>query len=53
MEAERIRNELETTGQRLMECAAEPGVSAWLNALPINEHGFCLLKGAFRNALSL
>ena len=53
MEAERIRNELEPTGQRLMECAAEPGASAWLNALPIDEHGFCLSKGAFRDAVSL
>ena len=48
VEAERIWNELEPTGQRLMECAAEPGASAWLNALPVDEHGFC-----FRDALSL
>ena len=53
VEAERIRNELEPTGRRLMECAVEPGASAWLNALPIEEHGFCLSKGAFRDALSL
>ena len=53
VEAERIRNELEPTGRRLMECVVEPRVSAWLNALPIAEHGFCLSKGAFRGALSL
>ena len=53
VEAERIWNELEPTGRRLMECAVEPGASAWLNALPIDEHGFCLSKGAFRDALSL
>ena len=53
VEAERIRNELEPTGQRLMECAAEPGASAWLNALPVDEHGFCLSKRAFRDALGL
>ena len=50
---EEIRNELEPSSQRLIDCASEPGASAWLTALPLEEHGFCLSKGSFRDSLCL
>jgi len=34
-------------------CASEKGASSWLSTLPIAEHGFALLKGAFRDALCM
>ena len=36
-----------------MSLAQERGASSWLSTLPINEHGFTLHKGAFRDALAL
>ena len=36
-----------------MELASERGASNWLTALPIEELGFCLHKGAFADALAL
>ena len=51
--ADRIQKELEPSSQRLIDCTSEPGASAWLTALPIEEHGFCLSKGSFRDAFSL
>ena len=39
--------------QRSMEVASETGASTWLSMLPIQEHGFALHKGAFRDALCL
>ena len=38
---------------RVVTLASEKGASSWLTALPIDEHGFALHKGAFRDALSL
>ena len=38
---------------RAIDLASEKGASAWLTALPIEEHGFALHKGAFRDALCL
>ena len=38
---------------RAVDLASEKGTSAWLTALPIEEHGFALHKGAFRDALCL
>ena len=52
-EAERVYDTLDTSMTRLVQCAIEPGASTWLNALPIEEHGFLLSKGAFRDALCL
>lgn len=49
----RIYGSLDRSVQRLVDCASEPGASAWLSALPIEEHGFCLNKSSFRDALSL
>ena len=51
--AEQIYNQLQPPTRRLPDCACEPGASAWLSTLPMEEHGFCLSKGAFRDALSL
>jgi len=36
-----------------MDLASEKGASSWLTSLPIEEYGFCLHKGAFRDALAL
>ena len=36
-----------------MDSASEKGASNWLTSLPIEEHGFCLHKGAFKDALAL
>ena len=36
-----------------MELGSEKGASSWLSVLPIEEHGFALHKGAFRDALCL
>ena len=41
------------SSRRLLDCACEPGASTWLSALPVEEHGFCLSKSSFRDALSL
>ena len=38
---------------RAIDLASEKGASAWLTALLIEEHGFALHKGAFRDALCL
>ena len=39
--------------QQAMTLAQEKGASSWLTTLPINELGFALHKGAFRDALAL
>ena len=39
--------------KKAKELASEKGASSWLTALPIADHGFCLHKGAFRDALCL
>ena len=39
--------------QHAAELASEKGASSWVTTLPIEEYGFCLHKGAFRDALSL
>ena len=44
---------LSSTLKKAKELASEKGASNWLTALPIAEHGFCLHKGAFRDALCL
>ena len=36
-----------------MKISTEKGASSWLSTLPIQEHGFALHKGAFRDALCL
>ena len=39
--------------QRAVDAAKEKGASSWLTTLPIDEHGFALHKGAFRDAICL
>ena len=39
--------------QRAMELGSEKSASSWLLALPIEDHGFALHKGAFRDAICL
>ena len=50
---EEVYQTLELPTRRLIDCACEPGASAWLSAVPLEEHGFCLDKGSFRDTLSL
>lgn len=37
----------------VVKLAQEKGASSWLNVLPIQEHGICLHKSDFRDALAL
>jgi hypothetical protein len=50
IDAKQIEEQLSPALKRLMDCAAEKGASSWLSILPINDHGFILHKGAFRDA---
>ena len=52
-EAKDLQNQLPSILQCSMELSQEKGASAWLIALPIDDHGFALHKSAFRDALSL
>ncbi len=47
----RAPDDLPVSLKRSVELASEKGASSWLSTLPIQEHGFCLHKGAFRDAL--
>ena len=51
--ATQLRARLPRHLQRAMELGSEKGASSWLSALPIEEHGFALHKGAFRDVLCL
>ena len=51
--ADEVRNTLNGTTKKAMILAEEKGASAWLNNIPIKEHGFTLHKGAFRDAIAL
>jgi len=37
----------------MISLLSEKGASSWLSSLPVEEHGFALHKGAFRDALYL
>ena len=39
--------------KRIISLLSEKGALSWLSALPVEEHGFALHKGAFRDALFL
>ena len=45
-----LREELPPT---LVKATCVPGSSSWLTSLLIKEHGFCLHKGTFADALAL
>ena len=51
--ATELKTKLPRHLQRAVELGSEKGASSWLSALPIEEHGFALHKGAFRDALCL
>ena len=53
IEAETILEKLPPAKRRLMLCAKERGASSWVTALPIDDHGFFLHKGAFHDAVCL
>ncbi len=48
-----LESKLPDSMKRAMQVSTEKGASSWLATLPIDEHGFALHKGAFRDALCL
>jgi hypothetical protein len=46
-------NQLTPEMKRCVELSREKGSSSWLSVLPLEEHGFYLHKGEFRDALCL
>ena len=52
-ETSQLKSSLSTSLQYSMLLAQEKGASSWLSALPIEEFGFALHKGAFRDAFAL
>jgi len=48
-----LKPTLSNIRRRAMDLASKKGASSWLTSLPIEEYGFCLHKGAFRDALAL
>ena len=53
LKASEISEKLPATLQKSMRISTEKGASSWLSTLPIQEHGFALHKGAFRDTLCL
>ena len=51
--ASTLREEVPPSISKAMDLASQPGASSWLTSLPIKEHGFCLHKGAFLDAMAL
>ena len=51
--ADTLHSQLSPSLKRCADLAREPGSSSWLTVLPIQEHGFHLHKGDFRDALFL
>ena len=52
-ESDLMKEKLPHSLQRFMVLAQEKGASSWLTALPIEEFGFALHKGAFHDAIAL
>ena len=52
-EAASLREKLPQDMKRVMDFCSEKGASSWLGVIPLEEHGFRLHKGAFRDALCL
>ena len=48
-----IRDQLSPPLRSAVDLAADDGASSWLSARPLQEHGFALHKGAFRDAIAL
>ena len=51
--SQQVREQLPPAKQRMMDLHCEKGSSSWLSALPLQDQGFNLNKGEFRDALSL
>ena len=51
--ASAIKNVLPESLQRAMDLAQEKGASSWFTTLPLDEYGYSLHKGAFRDAIAL
>ena len=51
--SEHLKVRLPHSLKRSMDLAQEKGASSWLTALPIEEFGFALHKGAFHDVLAL
>jgi hypothetical protein len=51
--SQQVREQLPPAKQRMMDLLCEKGSSSWLSALPLQDQGFNLNKGEFRDALSL
>ena len=51
--ASELKDKLPSNLQKALTVSAEKGASSWLSTFPIEEHGFALHKGAFRDALCL
>lgn len=50
---EGLKDSLDASRNRAMELASERGASTWLTSVLIEEFGFCLHKGAYKDALAL
>ena len=50
-QAQELKSNLPSDLQRVVSASTEKGASSWLSTLPIQDHGFALHKGAFRDAL--
>ena len=48
-----VKSALSALMKYTVDLAQEEGASTWLTALPLEEFGFSLHKGAFRDALAL
>ena len=51
--SQQVREQLPPAKQRMMDLLCEKRSSSWLSALPLQDQGFNLYKGEFRDALSL
>ena len=51
--AVQVRESLPQTKQGMMDLACVKGASSWLSALPLQDQGFDLSKGEFRDAISI
>ena len=51
--ARNVHDQLPPQLKRCVDLAQEKGSSSWLSVLPLEEHGFYLHKGEFRDALCL
>ena len=51
--AEGVRKEVSANERRALFLAEQKGSSSWLSTLPVEEDGFALYEGAFRDAIAL